>query len=118
MITQEMYKKFKELEVLLKARRPELSVAIAKSKTAQEVAEHIASAWVGYGLTEDQSDEGNPRLTIKTKPETFSEAMKYLWFKPTQEGNATVYRMGALPFQVSVVVNGETHQVVVQPKAS
>jgi hypothetical protein len=99
----------------LKAKRPELSVDIAKSKTAKEVGEHIASAWVGYGLEKDvKGGDNQVKMTIETDPETFSSAMRYLWFHPKKEGDVTTYKMGGMKYVVDVKVDGKKHELIVR----
>lgn len=104
-----------EQYLALKAKRPELSVDIAQSKTAKEVGEHIASAWIGYGLQQEEGDGPDQyKLTIEADPNTFDAAMRYLWLKPKTEGGITTYAMGGLPFIIDVIKDGKRHELTVR----
>lgn len=104
------------INAITKAARPEMSVELAKAKTAEDVAQIIADSWVGYGLEKTGDASGDEvKLVINTKPETFDGAMRYLWFKPTDEGGGITWRMRGMPYEISTIRKGERHELTVRP---
>lgn len=103
-----------QLAVALKAKRPKMSLDLAKAKSAQEVGEILADSWYGYGLKKGQSDGTTYSMVIETDPKTFTDAFKYLWLKPKgDKDGATVYRMMGMPYDILVKVDGKRHNVTV-----
>ena len=104
------------LYTALKAKRPAMSIELAHAKTAKDVGGIIADSWYGYGLEQEKAQSGDGyKLSVKTKPETFTGAMKYLWFKQkSTEGKTTIYRMSGMPYELAVTVAGEKHAIEVR----
>ena len=97
-------------------KRPAMSVQLAKAKTASDLGEIIADSWRGYGLEGDVvSSNDTAQLTVVTKPETLTEAFRYLWLKDKgKDGDSVIYRMGGMPYEILVTVDGEKHNIMIR----
>jgi hypothetical protein len=103
-----------------KAKMPDLTASIRRSKTAEEVAEHINSAWLTYGAGPvtgaafelDKSEM--PEAESNGQMDLFDGAMKYLWFKSKDKGDSRTYTMRGLGYAVVAVDDGEVITVSVE----
>lgn len=102
-MTDRLYATLLQADAVLsrpKAKMPDLTVAIRKAQSADEVADLINSAWLTYGAGEVK----DASFDLENEFDTFDDAMKYLWFKPQEvEGNAgssVTYAMRGIPYEV------------------
>ena len=91
---------------------PPISKEIRESNSPQEVAERIQSTWLGYGVSDLSDVDDGVQMSI-TKGEqggepidddTFKNAMKYLWYKPSgdESESGMTYKMTGSDFPVRV----------------